>query len=85
MLSYNVACIINAKQFGKRHHVCILANNRCYDPIFILQLISLEINKLKIKFDFTLLFAKKVASTLALSKPDIGPQSNPKARAAIIK
>ena len=50
MLSYNVACIINAKQFGKRHHICILANNRCYDSIFILQLISSEINNFKRKF-----------------------------------
>ena len=50
MLSYNVACIINAKQFGKRHHVCILANNRCYDSIFILQFIASEIKKFKIKF-----------------------------------
>ena len=50
MLSYIVTCIINAKQFGKRHYICSLANNLCYDLILILQLISSEKNKFKIKF-----------------------------------
>ena len=50
MLSYIVTCIINAKQFGKRHYICSLANNRCYDLILILQLISSEKSKFKIEF-----------------------------------
>ena len=47
MLSYIVTCIINAKQFGKRHYICILATNRCYDLILILQLISSEKTNLR--------------------------------------
>jgi len=37
------------------------------------------------KLDFTLPSGKNAASTLALSKPDIGPQSKPSARAASMK
>src|ERR1700733_12646343 len=40
----------------------------------------------EMKFDLTWgVSLKKVASTAALSKPDIGPVSSPSARAAIIK
>src|SRR4029077_2524334 len=41
--------------------------------------------RLQTKFDFQEVPSKKAASTLALSKPDIGPQSRPRARAAIIR
>src|SRR5882757_1082379 len=37
------------------------------------------------KFDFQVVPSKKAASTLALSKPDIGPQSRPAERAAMMK
>src|SRR5262249_3746046 len=37
------------------------------------------------KLDFTVVPAKNAASTLALSKPDIGPQSRPSDRAASMK
>src|SRR3569833_3339284 len=37
------------------------------------------------KLDFTLVPAKNSSSTLALLKPDIGPQSRPTARAAMMK
>ena len=37
------------------------------------------------KFDFQRPSGKNAASTLALSKPDIGPQSSPSARAAMMK
>ena len=37
------------------------------------------------KLDFTVVPAKNAASTMALSKPDIGPQSRPSARAAMIR
>src|SRR5262249_8593071 len=41
--------------------------------------------RLQRKFDLTVVPVKKRASTLALSKPDIGPQSSPNARAASMK
>src|SRR5262249_10955196 len=37
------------------------------------------------KFDLMVVPAKNAASTLALSKPDMGPQSRPRARAASMK
>src|SRR5262249_28002160 len=41
--------------------------------------------RLQRKLDLIVVPAKKAASTLALLKPDIGPQSRPKARAASMK
>ncbi len=40
---------------------------------------------LQIKFDWIRVPEKKALSTPALSKPDMGPQSSPNARAAIIR
>jgi hypothetical protein len=40
---------------------------------------------LQIKFDWIRVPEKKALSTPALSKPDMGPQSSPNARAAMMR